>query len=77
MTLFKVTHASLSHYHRLISYLGEVKNIFSDVCGISGPIFLIFSITLMPPLEVKLNKISKWFYHFHVYTPTVMIHTPN
>ena len=67
----------MHYYHRLTSYPVEVKNIFSDVCGISGPNFLIFPITLMLPLEVKLYKISRWFYHFHVYAPTVMIHMPN
>jgi hypothetical protein len=67
----------MHHYHRLISYLGKDKNIFSDVCGISGPNFLIFPITLTLPLEVKLYKISKWFYNFHVYAPIVTIHTPN
>jgi hypothetical protein len=61
----------MHHYYRLISYLGEVKNIFSDVCEISGPNFLIFPITLMLPLEAKLYQISKWFYHFHVYAPNV------
>jgi hypothetical protein len=68
----------MHHYHKLISYLGDVKNIFSDVCGISGPKFLIFPITLMLLLVVKLQKSANgWLYHFNVYAPIVMVHTPN